>query len=212
MTFLTHDEYRSLKTFFTKRWHPFLDFLVASGCRFSEATALTPADVDVVNGTVQISKAWKKTPDGYELGRPKTRRSVRTINVPTAVLEELDPSQDWLFTNSAGGPIRLYSWRANVWVPSLAKARPKDSENPEKVLLEKRPRIHDLRHTNASWLIQAGVPLTVVQRHLGHESIQTTSDRYGHLDREASRVVADVVNEALKPSTTHATLVSPAVC
>ena len=65
--------------------------------------------------------------------------------------------------------------------------------------LTKKPRVHDLRHTNASWLIQAGVPLTVVQRHLGHESIQTTSDRYGHLDRKSSRVVADVVGKALEP-------------
>ena len=65
--------------------------------------------------------------------------------------------------------------------------------------LAKKPRVHDLRHTNASWLIQAGVPLTVVQRHLGHESIQPTSDRYGHLDRKSSRVVADVVGNALQP-------------
>jgi len=42
-------------------------------------------------------------------------------------------------------------------------------------------------------------PLTVIQRHLGHESIQTSSDRYGHLDRKSSRVVADVVGNALKP-------------
>jgi len=60
--------------------------------------------------------------------------------------------------------------------------------------------VHDLRHTNASWLIQAGVPLTVIQRHLGDESIQTTSDRYGHLDRKSSRVGADVVGNALKPA------------
>ena len=77
----------------------------------------------------------------------------------------------------------------NVWVPALVRAK--------EAGLTKKPRVHDLRHTNASWLIQAGMPLTVVQRHLGHESIQTTSDRYGHLDRKASRVVADVVGKAL---------------
>ena len=78
-----------------------------------------------------------------------------------------------------------------MWVPALVRAK--------EAGLTKKPRVHDLRHTNASWLIQAGVPLTVIQRHLGHESIQTTSDRYGHLDRRSSRVVADVVGKALKP-------------
>jgi integrase len=53
--------------------------------------------------------------------------------------------------------------------------------------------------TKKQGVIQAGVPLTVIQRHLGHESIQTTSDRYGHLDRKSSRVVADAVRKALKP-------------
>jgi integrase len=200
MTFLSRDEFQLLKVSFTERWHPFLDFLVASGCRFSEATALTPTDIDAVNGTVRISKGWKRTPSGYEIGQPKTQRSVRTINVPASVLAELDFSHEWLFTNSQGGPIRLYSWRTNVWLPSLARARTEDSKKPDTALLEKRPRIHDLRHTNASWLIHAGVPLPVIQRHLGHESIQTTVDRYGHLERNTSRVVADVIGKALKPN------------
>jgi|GEM_PF-2125118 len=146
MIFLTKDEYLLLRSAFTSRWHPFLDFLVASGCRFSEATALTPADIDRVNGTVRISRAWKRIDDGYEMGQPKTRRSVRTINVPTLVLDKLDYSREWLFTNSAGGPIRLYSWRTNVWGPSRAKACTKDPDDSDKPFLSKRPRIHDLRH------------------------------------------------------------------
>jgi integrase len=87
--------------------------------------------------------------------------------------------------------VRVQNFHTNVWVPSLVRAK--------EAGLTKNPRVHDLRHTNASWLIQAGVPLTVIQRHLGHESIQTTSDRYGHLDRKSQRVVADVVGKALKP-------------
>lgn len=197
MTFLTRDEYVLVKATFTERWHPFLDFLVASGCRFSEATALTPADVDVVNATVRITKAWKRTESGYEMGQPKSRRSRRTINVPTLVLDKLDFSHDWLFTNSEGGPIRLYSWRTNVWVPSLNKARTKDANDPDKVLLEKQPRIHDLRHTCASWLLSAGIPLITVSAHLGHEDAGTTARIYGHLDRSAGQAAASAMAEIL---------------
>lgn len=56
--------------------------------------------------------------------------------------------------------------------------------------LRTRPRIHDLRHTHASWLIAAVVPLTVIQRRLGHESIKTTSGRYGHLADDADVLAA----------------------
>ncbi|MFA1704932.1 tyrosine-type recombinase/integrase [Mycobacterium intracellulare] len=194
MTLLTKAEYQLLKASFTERWHPFLDFLVASGCRFSEATALKPGDVDRINGTVRITKAWKRTPgDGevkYEIGQPKTRRSIRTINLPSAVLDQLDYSHEWLFVNTENGPIRLYSWRTNVWSPSLAKAMTKDANNPDKLLLTRRLRIHDLRHVCASWLLSEGVPLITVSAHLGHEDAATTARIYGHLDRAAGQAAA----------------------
>jgi integrase len=46
-------------------------------------------------------------------------------------------------------------------------------------------------------MIQAGVPLPVIQAHLGHESIQTTVSVYGHLDRRSMALAADVIGEAL---------------
>ena len=202
MTFLTPEEFAVLRGWFTPRWWPLLDFLVSSGCRFSEATALKPADVDRAEGTVRIVRAWKRVPGGdeggrYEIGAPKTRRSVRTISIPASVLEQLDYSQQWTFTNSEGGPIRLYSWRSNVWVPSLAKARRKDPENPGKAVLEKAVRVHDLRHTCASWLLGAGVPLIVVSRHMGHEDTATTARVYGHLDRTAGQAAAAAMTNLL---------------
>jgi len=197
MCFLTRAEYQILRSKFTTRWHPLLDFLVASGCRFSEATALTPADVDRGTNTFRINKAWKTVPDGddarYELGQPKTKRSNRTVDVPAHILERLDYSHDWLFTNSHGGPVRLYSWRSNVWNPAVAKAKAADPDNPDEPVLTKAVRIHDLRHTAASWLLASGVPLIVVSQHLGHEDTSVTSKVYGHLDRTAGKAAADVM-------------------
>lgn len=166
-------------------------FLVVSGCRWSEATALKPSDVDLRHDTVSVTKAWKNVAGGYVLGVPKTQKSVRTINVPRAVLVQLDLSGKWLFTNSGrgnrnpGGPVRLPSFSGNVWRPALERAAVAG--------LTKDVRIHDLRHTCASWLIKAGRPLPAIQEHLGHESILITVGTYGHLDRSSGRGNADAL-------------------
>jgi integrase len=189
MVFLTGDDFRTLKAAFSDHYKPLVEFLVSSGCRASEALALRPSDVDRAGSTVRITRAWKRTGSGYELGAPKTRKSIRTINVPKSVLDQLDYSHEWLFVTTDGGPVRLYSWRANVWYKTLRKAQANG--------LEKSPRLHDLRHTCASWLIQSGVPLPVIQAHLGHESIKTTVDRYGHLDRSSHAAAADAIAKIL---------------
>lgn len=205
MTCLELDEFNLLLSEVTEYWRPLVEFLVASGCRWSEATALKPAAVDRANGTVRITKAWKTGAGGYDLGVPKTQRSVRTIDVSIKVLDKLDYTGEWLFTNSgrgrAGdtGPVRIHSFHPNVWRPAVLRAQKKG--------LDKKPRVHDLRHTCASWLLQAGRPITAVQAHMGHESIQTTVDTYGHIDRASGRGNADVIGDMLseyKPPLTEA--------
>jgi integrase len=201
MCFLTRPEYDLLKSTFSEHWHSLLDLLVTSGCRFSEATALTPTDIDRATNTIRVNKAWKRIPDGdgerYELGAPKTIRSTRSVSIPKSVIDNLDLNHEWVFTNSQGGPIRLYSWRSNVWVPSLAKAKAIKDPDTGKPILTKPVRIHDLRHTCASWLLGAGVPLIVVSQHLGHEDTSVTAKVYGHLDRTAGAAAAAVMTAVL---------------
>lgn len=207
MVFLTAVEFRTLLDEVPAYWKPLVEFLVASGARWSEATALKPADIDIGHGTVRITKAWKTGDDGggYTLGATKTTKSVRTVNVPDRVLKQLDLTGEWVFTNSgrgrgqfAGGkvhddpnPVRIHSFGPNVWVPAIDRAM--------KNGLTKRPRIHDLRHTCASWMLQAGRPMPSVQQHLGHESIQTTVDVYGHLDRSSGQGNAAAIDAILSP-------------
>ncbi|OHT54964.1 site-specific integrase [Mycobacteroides chelonae] len=186
MVFLEADEYRAVRAKVSDFWLPHLEFLVSSGARWSEMTALTPADVDRDKGTVRISKAWKVIPGGYELGTTKTKRSNRTIDVPKRVLDMPDYSGEWLYANHRGNPPRTNTFITHVWGPAVRNSG-----------IGKAPRIHDLRHTCASWMINAGVPLGVVSRHLGHESISTTMDIYGHIDRSSSKAAADAIAAVL---------------
>lgn len=187
MVFLERDEYQAIKAKVPKFWLPHVEFLVASGARWSEMTALTPADIDRDKGTVRISQAWKVVPGGYELGTTKTKRSNRTINVPASVLEMSDYSGKWVYANHRGNPPRTNTFITHVWGPAVRASG-----------IGKAPRIHDLRHTCASWMINAGVPLAVVSRHLGHESISTTMDIYGHIDRESGKAAADAIAAVLQ--------------
>jgi integrase len=112
--FLTREEYALLHSMVTPFWQPMVEFLVASGARWGEAAALRPGDVEKEAGTVRISQSWKQGADGYRLGSTKTKKGVRTINVPKSVLDKLDFSNEFLFVNRAGGPVRAQGFFARV--------------------------------------------------------------------------------------------------
>lgn len=192
MCFLTHEEFAILAAAIDPYWRPMLRFMVASGARLGELTALRPSDVDRAAGSVHIGRAWKRTYDKahpYELGATKTKKSVRTIIVPKGVLDQLDYTREFLFADERGRPVRPVVFRKGVWYPALDRAA--------EAGLAKRPRIHDMRHTCASWMIAGGADMYAVQRHLGHESITTTVGRYVHLDTRQAREAADIISAAL---------------
>ncbi|KQH77215.1 integrase [Mycobacterium gordonae] len=187
----------------TEHWRPLVEFLVVSGARWGEVTALRPSDIDVDNGTVRITRAWKRTyaVGGYELGAPKTTRSVRTISVPKSTLAKLDLTKEWVFTNKSGGPVRGNGFHERVWQPAVERVWPSADDESQRVPSQttvRHPRIHDCRHTCASWLIAAGVPMATVSRHLGHESIQTTINLYTHLDRSNMQVASEAMERILR--------------
>ena len=68
-------------------------------------------------------------------------------------------------------------------------------ENAIKISGVKRIRIHDLRHSHASMLINLGMPINMVSKRLGHENIQTTLDTYTHLYESKEKELEDKMNE-----------------
>lgn len=192
MVFLTPAEFQLLHDCLNRQmWRNLAMWLVSTGMRFSEATALTPADIDPSKGTCRINKAWKYSGNYRpEIGPPKTRKSNRTITVSPAALAVLDLTQpEWLFTNGAGNPVRAQEFFNLGWKPGREKA--------QALGLGKSPRVHDLRHTHASWLINAGTPLPVVQARLGHENITTTIGMYYHVDQRAEQQAAATIQNLL---------------
>lgn len=202
--FLTPEEFSTVLHFTPERYVGLLMFLAGTGCRWGEATALTWGKLDLTASppTVRIDKAWKRALQGRTvLKQPKSKRSRRTISIPPDVVEALGspgPSDELVFPSRVGKAIRHASFRNNVWLPMIARAQNEDLCKEEGVLpLRKDPNLHDLRHSHASWLIAAGVPLPFVQARLGHESITTTVGTYGHLQPDAHVQMSDAIGRTL---------------
>lgn len=186
--FLTPAQVHEIADTIAPRYKPFVLWLAGTGMRFSEATALTVGDIDPEKCTARIHQAWKYVPgEPLVLGAPKSRKSVRTVSFPAALLTGIDlkrPKGALVFPGPDGTTALWGSTFRYVWARAVKGITP-------------RPRVHDLRHTCASLMIAAGVPLPVIQAHLGHESITTTIGTYGSLDRDASSRAAAAIGAAL---------------
>lgn len=203
--FLSPAEFATLLHFMPARYEPLVMFLAGTGCRWGEATAITWGDInlDAQPPTARIDKAWKKAENGSPvLKHPKSSRSNRTVSLTPDVVAALgkpeDPGQLVFRGPLSGGHIWYGRFRASTWLPAVRKAMNRDVCREEGLTpLRAVPNIHDLRHSHASWLIADGVPLTFVQRRLGHESIQTTSNVYGHLQPDAHIQMSDTIARTL---------------
>jgi integrase len=188
MRLLTPAEFAGIEAAMAEHYRPLLRFLIGTGVRWGEAVALTVGDVALPN--VRIRRALKWSPDNVRtVGATKTRKSNRTVVVPPDLHDEIRDAcagkarGDLVFTASRGGQVLHRTFWSRYWLPAVEH-------------LEPRPRIHDLRHSHASWLLAAGVPIHVVQARLGHESIQTTVDTYGHLLPDAQLAASNAASAA----------------
>jgi integrase len=190
--YLTQGEFQQLLARIPEHYRPLVMLLVGSGMRWGEAEALTVSDLDLTTATVRISKAAKWSGCYTRpVGPPKTPKSRRTIALPVQVVDLLRPlvhgraGNAQLFRSVNGCGLRHHTFY-DVWKVACDQSR-----------LQPRPRIHDLRHTHVAWLIASNVPLPVIQARLGHESITTTIDTYGHLLPDLQAAAAYAASVAL---------------
>ncbi len=192
-----------------------LRIAAGTGVRYGEVTALWVSDVDFKHRTIRINKAWKREGEdgaqevpawlrrmlrskhvmsGHYLGNPKTPKSRRTIEISdkvAAILErriERRAPDDFVFVKPNGGPLHQSDYYLRVWAPLMCAIGEKGIASF---------RFHDLRHTHVAWLIAGGAPLPHIQARLGHESITTTIDTYGHLLPLGDGLISYIIDTAL---------------
>ena len=142
-----------------------------TGLRIGELLALTPADIDLDAKTLSVTKTFQ-TIDGREVvTEPKTPKSRRTIEMPPKLAEMLKGYMAALYNLAPDD--RLFPFTKSYFHHQMRKGC-------EACGLEKI-RLHDLRHSHASLLINLGYPVLVVSERLGHEDVETTLQTYGHL-------------------------------
>lgn len=146
------------------------EMLYWCGIREGELLALTAADFDFNNGTVRINKSYQRLHGEDVITTPKTKKSNRIIKMPKFLCEEM---QDYFGT--------IYGLKKKDRVFPLNKSYlHHEMDRGAKAAGVKRIRIHDLRHSHVSLLIDMGFTPVAIADRLGHESIEITL-RYAHL-------------------------------
>ena len=146
------------------------EMLYWCGIREGELLALTPTDFDFEAGTVSISKSYQRLKGKDVITTPKTKKSNRVIKMPKFLCGEME---DYLKM--------FYSTGANERIFPVSKHYlHHEMDRGAKAAGVKRIRIHDLRHSHISLLIDMGFTALAIADRVGHESIDITY-RYAHL-------------------------------
>ena len=175
--FLSESEYQLLLAAVPDHYQLFVEFMYESGCRIGETCAILPHWVNLGTGKVTINSSYSQGEDGsYEIGLTKSLESTREIGMPRRILDSLDLSGEYVFTTPSGDIIEPHNFRETYWSRACRK-----SGLPK----HRWPRPHDLRHTHASRLLDAGIPLPAIQKRLGHADVMTTLAMYGHVAADA---------------------------
>jgi integrase len=184
--------------------------LFMTGLRRGELLGLRWQDVDLAAGVLQVRQAMSRVYDRDAAGptkttllfaEPKTEKSRRTIPLPEACLASLRQHR----ARQAEERLLLgQAYQEHGLVFAQADGTPIDTRNMNLYFTQalKRAglppiRLHDARHTYATWLPEQGVSLKVVQTLLGHGSIAVTADVYSHVSLELEKQAAAKLNVAL---------------
>ncbi|MFQ9932975.1 MAG: tyrosine-type recombinase/integrase [Lachnospiraceae bacterium] len=187
LNFWTKDEYEQFIQCFSpdeEMYQIIFQMLFWLGCRVGELLALTSQDIDFENGTVNISKTYYRRNQTDYITPPKTESSNRKITIPKFLAEEMKDFVD-----------RQYGLTPEDRIfPITDRAIQKKMKQKTEQAKLKPIRVHDLRHSHIALLIEKGMQPLVIAQRVGHDSVNTTMNIYGHLYPNKQKEVADLLN------------------
>lgn len=164
-----------------------LEVLFWTGIRQGELFALTQNDIDLNKGLIHITKSLAKLQNGDTIiNKPKTETSERTVEIPQFLVDEIKE-----FMGRYTEPLEPDEQIFQTSKSNLTKKMKIISEKAE----IKRIRVHDLRHSHASMLIDLGFSALMVKERLGHQNIETTLETYSHLYQSKNKELMDKMTE-----------------
>ncbi|MCX4353179.1 MAG: site-specific integrase [Lachnospiraceae bacterium] len=188
LNFWTKEEYdRFIQNFDEKEemYRLMYQMLFWLGCRVGELLAICYGDINFKEKTVSITKTYYRRNKTDYITAPKTESSNRIVTMPDFLVEELKAYTDKMYELKAEERIFMVTDRA---------VQKKMKQKADKLNL-KHIRVHDLRHSHIAFLIEKGTQPLIISKRVGHDSVTTTMNIYGHLYPDKQRQLADMLNE-----------------
>lgn len=186
--FLEREELDRLSLSFPADYRAMIYVAGVLGLRWSEVIGLRVGRIDFLRRLLTVDQTIAEVNGELFPAPVKTKASRRTLAVPPFLVEMLTEHlvrtgrtgpETLVFQRKVGGPLRATNFRRRVWAPAVTNA-----ELPGLTF-------HGLRHTAVGFMIALGYQPAVIQKRMGHASIRTTMDVYGHLLPSVDEAVAD---------------------
>lgn len=183
LNFWTKDEFDKFISTFDKASPYYVAFMMLYYCgmRIGELEALTIADVNLDTNTVTINKTYHLINGNGIITAPKTQKANRDIIIPPFLSSIIRTYEKRIYAPEPD--MRLFTASHSTYARQM-----EEHTNIAKI---KRIRLHDIRHSHASLLIEMGFSALLVSERLGHENVSTTLNIYSHLFPSKQIEVAD---------------------
>jgi integrase len=161
--------------------------LYYTGMREGELLALTPADVDLDKMTIRINKSFQRLGGEDVVSTPKTPKSNRVITIPAKLRDCLKDYMAQCYDLQPED--RLFPYTKHFLSHEM--------ERGCKLSGVKKIRVHDIRHSHASLLVEMGFSPLLIAERLGHERVETTMETYSHLYPNKQTEVASQLDDLM---------------